>query len=265
MTDTGIRQKTFEVRLRQRREIAIEQGGGGQENDRGDQAVLDSGQRLKRFHDTEKDDKSGRLRTDGKKRGDRSWSTLIDIGNPELEWGSGDLEAEADQNEQCTKKETRLIIQRNRRKHPLDLSEIGLPRDAINPGDTINSEARGKGAQDQVFDAGFQRSGVPAHVSHKDIKRNRDQLQGDENQNKVDRRRHPHHPGTSQYRKSEKFTKTGLRGTDHQEALDRVGVMHRHDQHNNGGQDDNFLEENSQGIGSISVHSAGSGGARLED
>src|SRR5271154_3621265 len=148
MTDTGIGQKALEIRLRQRRKITVEEGGGGQERNRGDQLVSDSRESLKGQDNSQQHDKADRFRTNGEKGGDRSWSTLIDVGNPELKGRSRYLESETDQDQESAKKKSRLIIEGNGRKHLLDLREIGLSRDAIDPGNAVNGKTRGKGAQD---------------------------------------------------------------------------------------------------------------------
>src|SRR6202022_31158 len=109
----GIGQKAFEVCLRQCREIAVEQGGGRQKNDRRDQFISDTREALKRLYDPQKHDKSDRFRTNREKCRNRRRSTLVDIGNPELEWGSCNLEPETDKDEEPAKQETWVIVQRN--------------------------------------------------------------------------------------------------------------------------------------------------------
>src|ERR1700757_3547588 len=114
MADAGIRQEALKVRLRQRREIAVKQGSGSQKNDRRNQPVPDRRQTLKGLDDPEKNDETNRLRTHREKCGDRSGSTLVDIGDPKLERSGGDFESETDEDKERTKKNARLIIGRNR-------------------------------------------------------------------------------------------------------------------------------------------------------
>ena len=73
-----------------------------------------AGQTLERLNDPEKNDETNRLRTDREKGGDRSGSTLVDVGNPELERSGGYFEPETDKDKERTEKNARLIVERNR-------------------------------------------------------------------------------------------------------------------------------------------------------
>ena len=64
--------------------------------------------------------------------------------------------------------------------------------EAENPGDAVNEEAGGERAEDEVFHAGFERTGVAAHVGDQHVEGDRDELERDEDHHEIDGGGHPH-------------------------------------------------------------------------
>ena len=55
------------------------------------------------------------------------------------------------------------------REDVADRCEIRLAREAEDPGDAIDEEARAHRAEDEILHPGFERCGIPPHISHKDV------------------------------------------------------------------------------------------------
>jgi hypothetical protein len=91
--DARVRKESFQVRLRQRCQISVDQS---KERDHDDQA-LRLRQRQEWLQYPKQHDESGRLRTDGKIRSHRCRCALVNIRHPDLEGHRRDLETERHQ------------------------------------------------------------------------------------------------------------------------------------------------------------------------
>ena len=89
------------------------------------------------------------------------------------------------------------------------------------------------------------------------VERDGDQLQGYKDKNEIGGRSHPHHAGASQYRNGVEFAETGLRRYPMDESADGVGIVDRHDQHDDGGDQGELFEEQSGLILGITGYPAG--------
>ena len=95
MRDARVSEQPFQIALRKRGEIAVNQS---QDRD-DDEDTLHLRQHEKRLQHSKQNDETGGFRTDGKKSGHRRRRALINIRHPDLKWHGGDLETERDQHQ----------------------------------------------------------------------------------------------------------------------------------------------------------------------
>ena len=95
MRDAGISEQSFQIRLRQRGEISVDQR---EQRDHNEQPLC-LRQHQERLQNAQQHDKAGRFRTDREKRGHRRRRALINIRHPDLKRHGRDLETERDENE----------------------------------------------------------------------------------------------------------------------------------------------------------------------
>ncbi len=178
-----------------------------------------------------------------------------------MERHGGDLETESHEDEHHAEKRGHLW-DRAAAQNIRHAREIGLARDAENPGDAVNEKAGGERAQDQIFHAGFERERIAPGEGDEDVERHRDQLERDEDHDEIDRGRHPHEAGAGEKREREKLAEAGLtRG-----AVDRLAhggrVIDHHDEDEDGGDEGEAFEENGERVRGVERPEAGRFGGR---
>ncbi len=150
MRDGGVGKQAFDVGLRKRGEVAVEQG----ENGDGDEQDAHLRQHEERLEHTEEHDEAGRFRADGEKCGDRGRCALVHISDPNVKWDGGDFEAERDQ-DQHGAEERGCFFQIRTAECRADPLQVGFAGRAKNPGDAVNEKAGRERAEHEVFHAGF--------------------------------------------------------------------------------------------------------------
>ena len=205
MADAGIAQHALEIALGNGGEIAEQQrrhganaeernpdgGGGGKIEDAQDHA--------------HQDDESPRLRSHGKKRGDRIRRPFVNIRRPTVKGYHRDLETDASEDHE----EAKVHAGRHRLFQEVVVSpeevEAGGAGETEDVGDAHDEKRGGKRAENEVFDAGFQGDDAAALVGDEDVKGNGDEFQRDEQKHEVVRGGEEHEPGGGEEGQDRKF------------------------------------------------------------
>ena len=231
----GIAEQPLEVALRDGAEVAVEDREGGKD----DEQVGPVGRDVRHGDEqhAEQQGEAGGFRADGQKRGHRRGRSLIDIRGPDLEGKGGDLEAKPDQHEDEAKQEDRVAAEL--RRHCGQFAEVERMGDAIDQRDAEHGKGGGEGADDQVFDAGFERGDQAALEAGEHVEGDGDEFQRHEQQGEVVRRGGKQH---ARERKQNQRVELGDAGGD------AVGEFDRHEQDDEGGQQEEAFEEQRQAV-----------------
>jgi hypothetical protein len=124
-----------------------------------------------------------------------------------LKWYGCDFETERDENQHHAEERCAVVCIWIS-QHLCDSLQICLAGHPEDPGDSVDEKRCGKRTQHQIFHTGFERERIAASKTDQDIKRNRHQLERDEDENEVDRRRHIHEPRAREDRDCKKFAES---------------------------------------------------------
>ena len=105
MGDAGISQQALHVGLGNGGQIPVDQGQGREEGHDHGQSMIKDGNALECRQEADQDNETRGLRGHREKTGDRRRSTLVDIGNPELEGEGARLETQRDDDQSDTEEE----------------------------------------------------------------------------------------------------------------------------------------------------------------
>ena len=103
----------------------------------------------------------------------------------DLKGHGGDLESERNEHEDKTE-ERRVLFRCRISQRAGDPLQVRLPGRAKNPGDSIYEKAGRERAEHEIFHPGFERDRIFPGKTNQNVKRNRDQLEGDEDENEID-------------------------------------------------------------------------------
>ena len=152
------------------------------------------GKYQERLQDAQEHDETRGLRADREISGDRRGSALVNIRYPDLKWYGCDFETERDENQHHAEERCAVICISTDQRFcdSLQICLAGHPED---PGDSVDEKRCGKRAQHQIFHAGFERERIAASKTDQHVKRNRHQLERDENEDEIDGRHQIHESG----------------------------------------------------------------------
>jgi hypothetical protein len=176
--------------------------------------------------------KPGGLRADRQKRRRRRRRALINVRHPDLKWKRRDFESEANQHEQHAEQKDFVVFKLRRDRR--EFVEVQFAGRSPNQRDAEHEKRRRQRAENQVFHARLKRRDFPALKTDEDIKRDGDEFDGNEQHHEIVGRRGKQH---SRQREHDERIVFGNAGSD------AVGKFHRHEQHDDGGDDEEAFEE----------------------
>src|SRR3954464_4537448 len=203
-----------------------------------------------RLQHTEKNDKPGSLRADGEESGHWRGSALINVRHPNLKWYRRNFESQADQCEQQTQQRGALV-RSARRKRVTDLLEIRLAGNAEDPGDAVYDEPGGHRTENQILHASLQGRRVAPGETDQYVKRDRHQLERDEDHDQVDGGHQIHQPRAGEDWQGEKLAQSTLRGGIAEILPNYRHVIDRHEQHKDRGREHDAFEYQRGGVSRI--------------
>src|SRR5437588_2366555 len=171
MGNARIGQEPFDIRLRQRREVAVDETENGDRN----KHSAHSRQKKKWLEHAQKDDEASRLRTHRQIRGHRRRRALVNIRYPNMKGNGGDFKTKGDNNENAAEK-CSVLLKAGPGKYSRNLLQIGFASCSKNPGNPVNEKTRRNRTENQIFYRRFQRGRIAPGKANQDIEGNCDQL-----------------------------------------------------------------------------------------
>ena len=128
-------------------------------------------------------------------RRDRRRGAVVDIRRPHVERDGGDLETEPNEQQRDADEEQRTTGDRStlRQRALSDRLEVRGPRRAIHESDTIEQERRREGAKQEVLERTLGGANAPSIDAGERVHGDRHQLDTEEHDHEVARRREQHH------------------------------------------------------------------------
>ncbi len=117
---------------------------------------------------------------------------LVDVGRPGMERHQRDLEADA-HGQDADRQQQHWVAQVGLLEDGRDLGQVGLTRDAVQPGHAVNQDGRSEGAQQEVLQRSFIGSLLAAGQAGQDVDRDDHQLDRHEQRDQVGRGGGEHH------------------------------------------------------------------------
>ncbi len=114
----------------------------------------------------------------GEEGGDRGRRAFVDVGRPHVERHRADLEGHAGEREHQPEQQADRR-RRVAREGGGDAVETGRAGEAVEQGNTVQQDARGEPAKDEIFEAGFGAALVRAAIGGQDVARQAGQLEAD--------------------------------------------------------------------------------------
>ena len=198
----------------------------------------------------EADDRAegGGLRRNRHEGRDRRRRALVDVWRPLVERCQRGLEGEADCAHRNAGQEERIGCQAAGLDRGRDLVVAGLAGGAVEQRESVKHGCRTDRADDQVLQAGFERTFFAHAGRAEDVKRQRKQLEPNEGRDQITRSDEHEHAGRAQQHQREKFTVGNLIGRliapgeqrcdnsaaadhEHQDQRQRVKLQRSLDQH----------------------------------
>src|SRR5437868_7685506 len=121
MGNARIGQEPFDIRLRQRREVAVDETENGDRN----KHSAHSRQNKTWLQHAQKVDEASRLRTQRQIRGYRRRRALVNIRYPNMKRNGGDFKTKCDNNKHASEKSS-VLLKAGPRKYTRDLLQIGF-------------------------------------------------------------------------------------------------------------------------------------------
>ena len=142
----------------------------------------------------------GDLRAGRHERRHRRRRALVDVGRPGLERHRADLEQQADGQHGQAEEQQPLVAAGGRRRDE-HLAEVDAARVAVEQRDAVEEERGGERAEQEVLHGGLLREqAATAGEAGHEVQRQRQDLERDEHEQQVVRRREQHHPAEAEHR-----------------------------------------------------------------
>ena len=228
--DSRVGEKPADVRLRERDEIADDDGEsrerGQDRRPAGDQSVPRRAALCRcetDEHDFSQHDERRHLRAGRDERGARDRRALVSVGRPEMERRGGDLEGEADERHDDAGGEERL--NRDGVEFCADRSEASRAGHSVDEAQTKKRERAGGAAEKKILEARFGGTRIGFVEPGHDVKREASQLESDENHEQLFTADEKHESDRGEEKEREVFALVA-RGTiapreDHREEGER--------------------------------------------
>ena len=143
----------------------------------------------------EQGDEAGPLGQDGEERGDGGGRALVGVGGPRVERHRGDLEGEADDDEDDAQRD-----EGRRATEPVavgqaraDVRQEGAAREAVEQGHAVEHHRGGEDAHQVVLHPRLVAVQVALAPAREHVGRDRQELEGDEDRHEIARGRHHDH------------------------------------------------------------------------
>ena len=189
--DARVGEHPLDAVLRQGGEVADDHGEDGDRDHHRAPAAVVGGEGV--VEEADDDDERRHLGGDAHEGGHRGRRSLVDVGRPGVEGRRADLEGEADEHEDDPADQQR--VDRQRAAHRLgDLRELGVPGLAVHQRHPEEEERGGEGAEQQVLDRRLLGALLLAGESAQDVERDREQLDGEEDDHEAGGAGQQHHP-----------------------------------------------------------------------
>ena len=137
--------------------------------------------------------------------------------------------------------------------------EIQGPGGAVDPGDPVDQEAGAERAEDQVFHPGLEGTELAPQVGDQHVEGDGDQFEGDEGGDEVVGRGHPHHAGAGEHRQGVEFAGEFIGAGRVAEAGEQRAVVDGEQQHADGAEQREHLEQAGQRGELVAIRAAVAG------
>ena len=177
----------------------------------------------------------------GEEGGDRGGRALIDIGRPHMEGHGGDLEGEGGDDEDNAHHHAGgdTLLGRERIGQTVKIRGAG---EAIDQGCAIEQQARGQGAEDEVFQPGLGGAGIVTVDGGDDVERQAEQFEAHIERHEVIGRDHHHHADGGEEQQHGEF--------EAREALLFEEIHRQHEAHG-GAEQAEHLHESGEAVGDV--------------
>ncbi len=172
MRDGTVSQEALDVGLKERSKISRKHGED-REDPEGPEPELRGGVNIGK--DAQEQGESRGFGSRGKERGNGSGSAFVNVRSPNLERRSGDLEAQADEDEGEAELEHGA-----RGIGGIHFQEIRCAGDSVNQRDAVEKKGRGKRAEKEILHRGFAGFQCVAAVAGEDVAGDGAHLEADE-------------------------------------------------------------------------------------
>ena len=236
-------EQTAKAGLRDRDQISEQHRGDRDGDDHRHPSALEVVQRRatlgagKANHqDLEEDEEACDLGAGRDEGGARSGRALVDVWRPEVEGRGGDLESEADHGRNDRKDHEG--VERRRVDCAGDLEEVGRIGEAVEQAEAEQHEGRRHSAEEEVFESSFGGAGAALVEPCKNVDRQAQQLERDEDDEEVLRGDEKHHASCREQDQENKFA----------DVIGEGGV-HREEERQDGDDQQRDLNQVRSGIG----------------
>src|SRR6185437_2594483 len=199
--DGRIGQQALDVALAQCTEVA--EGHGDDRQPPQDRYPVAAQEREGSEGDAQQNGEGSGFGAGGHERDDGGGRAFVDIGRPDVERRSGNLEGEADDDHCHADVEQRLrltVVDGGG-----DVGDARAAGGAVDQRDSVEEEGRGEGAEKEILERGFGALRTAAAEARHDVGGDRGDFEGDEDQQQLHGARHEHHADGSEEHEGEEF------------------------------------------------------------